>query len=158
MARARRQIVGEKLAKTLCSFMAKTLSSIISDFSDVAIIFNLLIWIQEYIERSLYTNYFLNFDRLTSYFHLKKYIYIYISSINTSWNIFLINNNNNNFSFNKSAIKLSFFLFYSKYLKIKYTRSLIIWSMIYIYTIQEVQKMYNILRIRKIAGTNWHFQ
>lgn len=94
---------------------------------------SLLIWIQEYIERSLYTNYFLNFDRLTSYFHLKKYIYIYISSINTSWNIFLINNNNNNFSFNKSAIKLSFFLFYSKYLKIKYTRSLIIWSMIYIY-------------------------
>lgn len=156
MARARRQIVGEKLAKTLCSFMAKTLSSIISDFSDVAIIFNLLIWIQEYIERSLYTNYFLNFGRLTSYFHLK--IYIYISSINTFWNIFLINNNNNNFSFNKSRIKLSFFLFYSKYLKIKYTRSLIIWSMIYIYTIQEVQKVYNILRIRKIAGTNWHFQ
>lgn len=156
MARARRQIVGEKLAKTLCSFMAKTLSSIISDFSDVAIIFNLLIWIQEYIERSLYINYFLNFGRLTSYFHLKKYIYIFHRSILLeifSWSIiiiiiFLLTNLGSNYRF-------SYFI---PHLKIKYTRSLIIWSMIYIYTIQEVQKVYNILRIRKIAGTNWHFQ
>lgn len=56
MARARRQIVGEKLANTFSSFMAKTLSSIISDFSDVVIIFpiNLKEYRVQYRRSSIY--------------------------------------------------------------------------------------------------------